>query len=155
MRFERTQDYELVRRIATSPFNYRPCADDNAPEPDLWTPAQHEALWYVLAYDGEELLGMFSFFPSNSICWRAHLSMIPTAYGKKAMEAGRGVVRWLFEHSPCLRITGEIPVCNPLAISFARRCGFEEMGTNHDSFLKDGQLYDQILLGLSKGSSWA
>lgn len=113
------------------------------------------AIWHVLARENDELLGLFSFYPSNSICWRAHLCLLPNSWGFPARRAGKGVIRWLFENSPCLKITGEIPIFNTLALRYVRSLGFEEMGTNHDSFLKDGQLYDQILLGLSKGSSWA
>jgi hypothetical protein len=43
-----------------------------------------------------------------------------------------------------------VPANNRLALSFAKSCGMTEYGLNPQSFLKDGQLYDQVLLGVSK-----
>ena len=50
----------------------------------------------------------------------------------------------------CLRLTGSIPEYNRLAIRFARASGWKQFGVNEKSHMKNGQLHDQILFGISK-----
>jgi hypothetical protein len=43
-----------------------------------------------------------------------------------------------------------VPAHNRLALAFAEAAGMKVYGRNHASFLKNGELLDQICLGLSK-----
>lgn len=149
MTFERTNDIKLVGEIARHSKIYPASSDDYAPPPQDWSPLQHESIWHVLVRDVDELLGMFVFIPESRICWRIHVCLLPCAYGRSA-DAGRAVTRWIFEHSSCVRLTGSIPEYNRLAIRFARALGWKQYGVNEKSHMKNGQLHDQILFGISK-----
>ena len=150
VKFERTNDMELVAQIARHSKIYPASSDDYAPPPHEWSPLQHESIWHVLVSEGKELLGMFVFVPESRICWRIHVCLLPCAYGERTARAGRGVTRWIFENSPVLRLTGSIPEYNRLAIRFARLSGWKEFGVNKLSHMKDGKLHDQLLFGISK-----
>lgn len=153
LNFERTYDAALIKFIVTHPKVWQHVTDDFAPRPELWEPGAVEEAWYVLAFDDGELLGLFMFFPENTICWRSHICMLPGAYGPKAEKACREVFLWLWENSSCWRIIGSIPDYNRTAISFAERCGMTRYGTNPQSYVKNGKLLDQVLLGISKTES--
>jgi RimJ/RimL family protein N-acetyltransferase len=150
MTFERTRNWTLVKSIVTHPAIYPHVSDDFAAKPEDWKATDDEGLWYVLAMDGDELLGMFLFIPQNEICWDVHTCLLPKSYGSQAEAAGRGMIRWVWENTRCLRIVTLVPEYNRLALSFAKRCGLVCYGVNPKSYMKRGTLHDSILLGISK-----
>lgn len=151
MRFERTTDYTLVREIMTHPRLYPWLADDLAPAREELQPVQHPAIWYVLVFDGEELLGLWMFSPQNSICWDVHTCLLPGHGFRRARQAAREMAEWIWEHTPCRRIVTSVPSDNPAALRFAEAAGMRRYGVNERSWLKGGELLDQVLLGMSKG----
>lgn len=165
--FERTHDYALLRAIATHPRVWEALADDATPSRDEWHPTEHEAYCYVLVrgpkrqiedasttgplgQDGDEVLGFFLLVPQNAVCWEIHTCLLPCAWGAKARDAAAGIVRWLWAHTNAQRLVTNVPASNRLALRFALRAGMTEYGRNPNSYLKRGQLEDQILLGLSR-----
>lgn len=148
--FERTKDYELVKTIATHPRIYAHISDDFSPAVENYEPMRDESVWYVIVKQGAELLGMFAFVPENAICWKVHTCLLPKAWGLRARQAGRGVIQWIFENTPCLRIITDVPFYNQLALNFAVDCGLIAYGVNRGSYMKFGKLHDQVVLGVSK-----
>ena len=148
--FERTQDYGLVKEIATHPMIYPAISPDGSPEPEDWQPLQSDLVWYVLVKDEGELLGMFALAPQNPVCWEIHTCLLPKAWGSKAREAGKEIAEWIFQNTPCLRIVTNVPEYNRLAFKLAIECGLIRYGYNPASYMKDGKLHDQIMLGVSK-----
>jgi len=132
------------------PKLYDPGADDFAPARDRWTPREDESIWYVLACNDGELLGLFALAPQNAICWEIHTRLLPASWGAIAAAAARAVIPWIWENTPCRRLVTVCPEYNRLAIRFARRAGLEQYGINPDSWQKDGRLFAQVLLGISK-----
>lgn len=152
MTFERTTDYRLVRAILTDPGLYPHMGDDFAPAREEFRVNEHPAIWYVLVIDDGELLGLFSFFPENQICWAAHVAMFRGTEPARTHQAGREVVDWLWAQSPCLRLIASVPVSNRAAVRFGLRAmGLRAYGRNKASFQKGGRLWDQILMGRSRG----
>jgi RimJ/RimL family protein N-acetyltransferase len=149
--FERTQDERLIRAIATHPRVWPTLGDDLVSDPAEWKPLFHDGIWYVVARSDEELnpVGMFIFFPENSICWQVHICMLPEFWGGSA-RAMREVFVWLWARTACLRITGSVPVWNAPAIHCGLRAGMMPYGVNQHSSLKHGKLHHQLLLGISK-----
>jgi RimJ/RimL family protein N-acetyltransferase len=100
-------------------------------------------------YDGGELLGLWMFTPQNAVCWEIHTCLLPCAWGRRAGEAARRMAEWVWANTPCRRLVTAIPAYNRLALRFAEAAGMRRWGLNERSFLKHGELQDQILLGLS------
>ena len=150
MTFERSEDWKLIRAIATHPRVWDAISDDYTPHKEGWEPIKHSAVWYVLVKDGDELLGMFTFVPENAICWKVHTCMLPCAYGPTAQRAAKGIIQWIWEHTKCVRIITDVPAYNQLALRYAERADLERYGVNPRSYMKRGVLQDQILLGISK-----
>jgi RimJ/RimL family protein N-acetyltransferase len=155
--FERSFDYELIRKIVTHDNRmYRQLVDDNSPRREDFYPVESEHVWYIVVRDifpdcgPEEILGLWMMHPHNSICWEIHTALLPNAWGERALHAGRLVIEWIWENTPCRRLITNVPYNNRLALHFAYRAGMNVYGTNHQSWLKDGKLWDQICLGLSK-----
>ncbi len=107
------------------------------------------AIWYVLAMDGEDLIGMWTFVPHNGVCWEVHTYLLPKHGFRRGREAARQMAEWIWRNTPCRRII-TVPRFNRVALEFARDAGMEEFAVNPRSFQKNGILHDQVLLGLSR-----
>lgn len=152
MRFERTVDRELVRRILTHPRIWPHIADDGTPPVEQFEPPDHPAIWYVLIYDGDELLGLWALVPHNSVCWEIHTALLPTAWGARARRAAAEFKEWLWRQTPCRRLITAVPASNRLALRFAEAAGMRAWGVNERSWLRNGHLEDLIMLGISRPS---
>jgi RimJ/RimL family protein N-acetyltransferase len=134
----------------THPKLYEWCTDDSCPARESFQPVQHPGIWYVLAFDGDELLGLFCLAPQNGICWELHTRLLPASWGPLATAALEGLISWLWANTPCERLVTNVPDFNRLALKFARRAGLVEFGRNERSFKKHGKNHDQILFGVTK-----
>jgi RimJ/RimL family protein N-acetyltransferase len=145
--FERTRNYELVRRIMVEPHNWRAGADDFSPSAADFDPLRH--LDYISVYDGGELLGLFVLLWHSPILVEIHTRLLPIARGR-ARAALDGMLAWIWEHTGAHRIVTSIIQGNRLALKLGRDTGFTEYGINVQSCLKNGLYRDQHLLGITK-----
>lgn len=150
MTFERSTDYQLIKTIITHPRIWEHATDDFGPKPEDWQPPQSELVWYVLAKDGAEVLGLFMLVQENAVCWKVHTCLLPTAWGKRARQAAREGAQWVFENSKCLRLITDVPEYNTLALRFAHMGGMTQFGVNPKSYQKNNILQDVYMLGISK-----
>jgi RimJ/RimL family protein N-acetyltransferase len=135
----------------THPQIWPHISDDGSPPAKDWRPPEGEHIWYVTAWDDDELLGLWMFHPQNAVCWEVHTCLLPTAWGEQAIAAARALPEWIWKHTPCRRIVTNVPSSNRLALRFAIRAGMKIYGVNRESYLKGGKLCDQVCLGLSEG----
>lgn len=145
----RIVDVELIRATITHPKVYGPASDDGSPSPDHCLPLVDESRYYLAAFDGDKYRGLLLFCQQNAICFDIHCALLPSAWGKTGMYV-REAIEWMFKNSSCMRVVASVPTCNPLAGKLAMKSGFIQFGINEKSFMKNGQLYDQILFGVSK-----
>jgi len=150
MNFYRTYDLELVKHIMTEPTVYPFITDDSAPAPSDFQPHDHPAIWYVLCYEGETLLGMWMLVPQNSVCWEIHTCLLPAGRGAIGRIAAQQLQKWIWANTPCRRVVTNVPAFNKLALKYAKEAGMYEFGVNPKSFAWRGALYDQTLLGISR-----
>jgi RimJ/RimL family protein N-acetyltransferase len=150
IRFERSFDYDLIREIMTHPQVYPHLVDDGSPAREDFCPLEHEAIWYIVVRDDDEVLGLWMFTPMNAICVEVHTCILPSAWGDRAHRAARGMVEWIWEHTPWRRIVTNVPKNNRVALRFAVAAGMGIYGVNHLSFLRNGEPIDQVCLGISK-----
>lgn len=150
MTFVRTEDMSLVRTVMVNPAIYPHISDDGSPPAEEFQPVDHPSIWYVRVDEGGDLLGLFMFVPHGVACWEVHTCLLPSAWGDHARAAGFGVIEWIWGNTPCCRIITNVPNCNRLALRFAQAAGLENFGVNEKSYLKNGKLYDQIMLGISR-----
>jgi RimJ/RimL family protein N-acetyltransferase len=147
---ERSTDYALIRGIMTHPAIYQHLTDDASPAAEDFRPIENDGLWYLVAWEGNELLGLWMLVPHNAVCWEIHTALLPDAWGTQARRAAVVMLDWVWRNTPCRRIVTNVPADNRLAFHFALEAGMEPYGTNEASFLKNGRLFDQICLGISR-----
>jgi len=150
MVIERTRDWQLIKRIVTDRSVYPKISDDRSPCADCWEPCKDEAMYYLLAKNKEDILGIFAVFQMNGVTFNVHTCLLPHSYGEKAARAAKELIDWVFSNLDCRRLVTEVPEFNKLALRFAQHAGMEKYGFNPGSYLKNGHLYGITLLGLSK-----
>lgn len=147
--FKRTWDTKLVESIVTHPKLYRHVTDDHSPRPEDWRAPVDPRVWYVLAYDGDELLGLYLVLEDLD-AWEIHVCLLPRAWGETALRASREIGPWLFRQSECPRLECAIREDNRLALRLALRAGFRVIDRLPSSWLQDGRAYDRMVLSLDR-----
>ncbi len=147
---ERSTDYALIGGIMRHPRVYPHLTDDASPAAADFRPIESDAFCYLVAWDANELLGLWLLVPQNAVCWEIHTALLPGAWGSRARRAAEVMLAWVWENTPCQRIVTGVPQGNRLAYHFAIQAGMEQYGINEASFLKGGRLLDQICLGINR-----
>lgn len=147
MRIERTYDLNVINYVLKHPKIKDYVEDDLSGNVEYFI---HDKLYYLAAYEGDIIAGMFIFHPLNTVTVGAHSAVLPGFYGKKAREAGKLAIKWIFDNTRFMKINGSTPINNKLALKFNEDLGFKSEGINKKSYLKNGELYDQIYFGLER-----
>ena len=93
---------------------------------------------------------VFTLHKVNSITREIHVAATPESRGKRAISAGKKVLKWIFENTDCLKLISFIPTANRHTILYALKNGFIKEGINEKSLMKGGKLIDQVLVGLTR-----
>ncbi len=139
---KRTTDMELVSRILNHPQVFDGITDDLSPKPCVPDPTH---LFVV----NEERTGLCQVTPFTGTTCVVHIAALPKLWGRFAPFV-KEVIEWGWENTRYTKIIGFTPACNRAALALARRAGFKEEGRITKSFLKNWELYDMIVFGLSK-----
>lgn len=90
------------------------------------------------------------FVPCNSVTYEVHTLIQKAGRGKEAVQSSLEGIKWMFENTNCKKIVTHVPEFNIPAFALATKIGMKKEGINRKSFLKNGCLYNQILMGLCK-----
>jgi hypothetical protein len=160
IRFERTTDFAVVKRIMTDPALYDSLSDDFYPAADAFFPNESPAVHYLLVFDGDEALGglgakaplgLFIAHPINFILWECHIALLPAGRVRaRARRVTDAFEEFMFEMTPALVLVGFVPACNPRALAFALRQGWGEAGRVPRGYQKRGVRHDLVVLSKSK-----
>lgn len=145
MNLIRTRDMALVASILAHPAIWPHISDDGCTEPD---PQDNDALHWMLVSDGEPA-GVFMLHQHNAACWEVHTCLLPRAWGQPAAQAAQLLLAYAFGIGARKVIT-HVPSYNRLALRFAKAAGMTQEGVNRASFAKNGELLDQIMLGITE-----
>lgn len=144
MNIARTTDIDFIVKCVHGAWDC--LTDDGSPIKELYFPPLGENATWVRVED----YGVFLLTRMNLILYEVHTALLPAAKGM-AVDIGKEALVWAFANTEAKRIITSVPVNNPLALRFAKAVGFIQYGVNEKSFQKDGELIDQIMLGVSKG----
>ena len=149
MRIEHTHDMNIVTHIMAHPSIYPYVSDDGCPDAEDYEAIDNEALYYLLVLDNDEnVLGLFLIHPHNTILYEIHTCLLSSCREKD--KAAQVVLDWIFKNTPCEKLMTHVPDFNRPALLYAERAGLMREGINRLSFLKNGRLHDQILLGITR-----
>lgn len=143
-----TTDIDFIIKCVTNPHVWNASADDGCGDPDLFFLELDRKVIWVRSDDD----GVFMLHPHNRTTYEVHTLLLPHVVGR-GVEIGKQALQWAWDNTPAERIVTNVPEFNLLALRYAKKMGFEQYGFNPKSFKRDGVLYGQTLLGISKGET--
>lgn len=139
-----TTDIEDIERIINHPQVTGWLKDDLSP--DEVTPVIHESILYLM---DENKHGVLRVDPLNGISCCVHIAALPEMWGK-THEFVDSSIQWIKKNTFYQKAIAMIPRYNKLSIRLAKAVGMKHEGTITKAFLKDWELHDLLIFGLSK-----
>ena len=147
---EMTTDMELVRAIITEKDIWDRAAEDGIDQ-DTWYPGYDSMTAWLLCIEEDEVVGVILMHTDTSVSIKIHPYL-----RKEHREKGRIMMKafyeWILENGQdkIAKVSVIIPENQQKVINFAKKVGFKKEGLNRDSYLKNGQLYGQQNLGITR-----
>jgi len=147
------KDIPHINFILSQDEVFQYCIDDNFPMEHKWRMGR------LLLDNPNTYISLpnphcvFIAVPSaiNSIVYEVHVAVSPEGRGKEAVKAAReSIIEFFNDISNVHKLIGFTPIHLRSAIVFARMVGFKKEGICKKSFLKDGELHDQMISGFSR-----
>lgn len=139
-------DVAVINRLMTDESVNADVSDDNTVGITFDAlPSHCEFLGIYL--DGS-IQGFFVLVPQNTVTAEIHTCLLPSIRGVTALQAGKLLLNYLF--SKYQKAISWIPDGNRKALLYSLKLGFVVEGLSQQSFLKNGQLIDQKLVGMTR-----
>lgn len=138
---------DKIKRIFGDPEIYDRIADDYAPPLEEFEPAPPcEGLYYVT---DESNIGLVFYHWKNGITLEGHIQVLKE-FRHLAMDFGQAALDWAWNNTEAKKIIAVVPTLYPDVIKFVEKFGFEREGETKRSYEKNGVLYNQVYLGISR-----
>lgn len=148
MKIERTHDMVLVNSIMKDPAIWPHIHEDGTT--DEYRPFDLDGFHWMLVREGDDVLGVFLVHARGQVCFEMHTCLLPKCWGKRAARAAQLLAGWAFHDTDCQKLVTSVPIYNRMALRFALAGGMQQEGINRASYLRNGELIDQIMLGITK-----
>lgn len=147
----RLLDESLIRDTITHPKVYPMASDDSSPAPEDYKTTFSPYVTYLGCYDDDcRYVGLFMLIKRNAAVVELHTFLLPKAWGPKAKACASAAAKWIWENTKFTRVVTFVPDFNRLAIKFAESGGMTQYGLNPQSWLKNGKVFDTVLMGISR-----
>lgn len=136
----------LVKAILSHPAIFPHIHEDGSDEAD---PQDHEGFHWMLVSD-DQPAGVFLLHAVRSQCYEVHTCLLPRIWGQRASIAAQLLIDHVFNVICAQKLITNVPAKNRPALRFAKASGLVIEGVNRESFMRDGVMEDQIMLGITK-----
>jgi RimJ/RimL family protein N-acetyltransferase len=147
-------DLDYIHFVLRHPDIYPYIIDSGSPKEaknyDVTDLINNPIVYCLIPVIDDKQIGIFFLHPHNFVMYEIHSNILPKYRGWKAFKAGKQVCEWMFQYTFCKKIISCIPDGNDAALALALKCSFQIEGRYKKAFLKDNQLRDLILVGVSK-----
>ena len=146
---ERIYDHNLIKSIMTSPDIWATVAEDGH-SPASFTCDTEGECWLLMT-NGDDVVGIYNIHGINAVTCEIHAQVIPEHREKHSYGTGKVALDWIFSNAPeYKKVIAQIPVVFENVKNFTCQFGFKVEGINRLSYLKDGAIVDQWLLGITR-----
>jgi RimJ/RimL family protein N-acetyltransferase len=143
----RVYDAGVVKSILLRPDILATIAEDGADDFEIDIDRD---IW-LLMKSGDTEVGIYQIERLNSITAQIHANVLPEHRKPHSKATGRAALAWVHENLPQIhKIIAVIPSLYPNVRDFTLSFGFKLEGTNRESYLKNGAIHDQWILGITR-----
>lgn len=144
MIISQTRNTEDINRVLKNPIIFERISEDGM-NIEAWEPDTTDVIYLT----DDSNAGIMIYHWINGITLECHVQVLPE-YRELAHEFGRLSLKWAWDNTKATKIVAQIPSIYPDVVRFAYKNGFTFEGTNRQSYLKRGKIFDQYYLGLIK-----
>lgn len=146
---ERTFDRDLIKSVITRSDMWSTVAEDGQ-NPDEWVPDVDGQCWLYMEDEGQ-MIGLYNIHAHNSITVEIHAHVLPECRKTHSRETGLSVLNWIYtKHPEYKKVVARIPFIFENVKNFTCSFGFKVEGVNRQSYLKNGDIVDQWMLGITR-----
>lgn len=139
-----TTNKDEIKAIFCHPDIYSRLGEDGMPSPEEWEPPK-EAIYLI----DNDLGGLMIYHWTTSVCLECHIHILPE-HRDTGFEFGQKALMWAWECTKATKIVAQIPEIYPDVLKFALKNGFEIEGLNESSYQKNGNIIDQVNVGIKR-----
>lgn len=150
IKIELATDMDQVREIVIQPDIWERISEEGI-EPEDFYPVNDNFTGWFLCLEENEPIGIILVHTDNSISIKMH-PYLRSKHREKGRIMMKAFYTWFLENTEkkVNKINVSIPIFHKRVINFAKKVGFKKEGVNRDSYRKDGQLYGQQNLGITR-----
>lgn len=148
MKATRIYDHELITSIMTRPDIWEDIAEDGQIESDF-CPQVDDECWLLMS-DGVDVVGLYNVHARNVITAEIHAHVLPEYRQAHSINTGRAALDWIIKNTTYQKIVANIPIIFENVKKFTCGFGFQVEGINRASYLKNGEIVDQYMLGITR-----
>lgn len=149
VRIENTIDMDLVKAIVTEPEIWERASDGLSKEE--FYPGYDSMTCWLLCIENDTPIGVILLHTDNSASLRMH-PYLRAQFREKGRIMMKAFYEWLIASTKdeVNKVIVSIPETHKKVINFAKKVGFKTEGFNRESYRKDGKLYGQQNLGITR-----
>lgn len=145
----RTEDADFIKEVITSPGLWPTVAEDGH-NPEDYIPDTERGCWLSIIHDGQ-FIGLYYIHAHNTVLAEIHAHILPECRKEFSFPSGGAALYWIYEYAPQYqKIIANVPRIYENVKNFTAKFGFVVEGVNRKSYLKNGELHDQWLLGITR-----
>lgn len=146
---ERTEDLELIKSVIADPVIWETVAEDGM-NYDNFEPNVMSEAWLVIR-SGNEIIALFNIHSHGAITAEIHAHVLPKHRKEFSRDAGDICLQWFYDEFPEYeKLIAQIPVIYENVERFTVSYGFKHEGLNRKCYLKNGEIIDKWLLGITR-----
>lgn len=143
---KKTTDYAMIEKMLKGDKELFERMSDDYTKCIKYDPSDSDWLGW---YDGDECQALMSVHPETSIVLIVHIHIPKKFRGKDSYKMGNELLRYV--ETTCnerfVKINAKIPAIYMDVTKFAQKNGFMIEGIDRHSFIKNGRIYDRLILG--------
>lgn len=149
MIIELSTDMSLINSILKDPYIWDKIAEDGI-DPEAFYPSYSPKSFWLTAKTNE-ICGLIFVVVDSTVSITIHPYMLKAHKGK-GFYMMKAFLAWYLENTIEIanKINAKIPTYNKIGKKIALKLGFAEEGTNRQSHIHQGTIYDQWLLGITR-----
>lgn len=144
----RTYNVDLVRAVMTTPALWDTVAEDGH-DPDDYTPDMEGTCWLLMRAEGD-VIALYALDKINTVTLEIHAQVLPEHRKEYSSATGKAALQWIVDNTDCQTVMAWVPAIYPNVRDFTVSQGFQIEGVSRKSYLKNGELHDRTLLGITR-----
>ena len=124
---------------------------EDGQDPAGYEPDVQAEVWLAMTTNDDDLVGLYNLHSRNAVTVEIHAQVLPEHRKEYSNATGLAALRWIRVNIPdCYKVIATVPALYPNVRKFTESFGFQLEGVNRSSYLKDGEVHDQWLLGITR-----